>query len=219
LILWRRTIRSFRCYKTYKARCSLEIIELLVFSLGSYLLGSISPAIVITRRVKDIDIRQVGSGHAGATNTMRAAGWGWGLLVMLFDIGKGFVVVWLALRWGIHPVLPGALAVIGHCWPVWAGFNGGMGMATAGGALAAMWPLGLVMLVGLGAALQLVVRHSARANIVTGILAAPLWWVFGAEGVQIMASAALGIIVALRAYSDWDREYRELWWDRPPEDS
>lgn len=196
----------------------MKIIELLGFSAGAYLLGSVSFAIIITWWVKGIDVRQVGSGHAGATNTMRAAGWGWGLLVLLFDFGKGFLTVWLATRWGIHPVLPGAMVVMGHCWPVWAGFKGGMGMATAGGALAALWPLGLVILVGLGAALQLVVKHSARANIVTGLLAGPLWWVFGVEGIQVLASTALGVIVAVRALDDWGRVYRELWWDRPAEE-
>jgi glycerol-3-phosphate acyltransferase PlsY len=195
----------------------LEIVVLLGFSLGSYLLGSIPAAILVTRWVKGIDVRQIGSGHAGATNTMRAAGWGWGLLVGLFDLGKGFFVVWLALRLGIHPVLPGAMAVIGHCWPVWAGFRGGMGMATAGGALAAIWPLGLVILIGLGAALQLVIKHSARANVATGFLAGPLWWLAGADSLQIMAGAVVGVIVAVRALDDWRRVYRELWWDRPEE--
>ena len=189
-----------------------------MFSFGSYLFGSISPAILITRWVKGVDVRDFGSGHAGATNTMRAAGWGWGLLVLLFDFGKGFGVAWLALRWDINPVLPAWLVVIGHCWPIWTRFKGGMGMATAGGAALAVWPLGLVLLIGLDAALQLVMKHSARANIVTGLLAAPLWWIFGATGVQIAASALIGIIVALRAFDDWGREYRELWWDRPAED-
>jgi glycerol-3-phosphate acyltransferase PlsY len=196
----------------------LDIVLLLAFSLGAYLIGSVSAAIWITRWVKGIDVRQVGSGHAGATNTMRAAGWGWGLVVLFFDFGKGFFTVWLAVRWGIHPTLPAALVVMGHCWPVWAGFKGGMGMATAGGALAALWPLGLVILIGLGAAMQLIVKHSARANIVTGILAGPLWWVFGVDGVHLLTSVLVGVIVAVRAFDDWGRVYQELWWDRPDEE-
>lgn len=196
----------------------MNLVALLGFSIGAYLLGSVSASILITRWVKGIDVRQVGSGHAGATNTMRAAGWGWGLVVLLFDFGKGFFVIWLALRWGLHPALPGAMVVVGHCWPIWAGFKGGMGMATAGGALAAVWPLGLVILVGLGAAMQLIVKHSARANIATGILAGPLWWVFGVDGVAVLTCAVLGAIVAVRALDDWGRVYRELWWDRPTEE-
>jgi glycerol-3-phosphate acyltransferase PlsY len=196
----------------------LDVVVYLGFSLGAYLLGSVSPAIMITRWVKGGDVRQIGSGHAGATNTMRAAGWGWGLLVLVFDFGKGFLVVWLAERWGLHPVLPGAMVIVGHCWPFWADFTGGMGMATAGGAVTAMWPLGLVILIGLGAALQLAIKHSARANIVTGVLAGPLWWVFGADGSQVITTAVLGVIVAVRALDDWGRVYRELWWDRPAED-
>lgn len=193
----------------------MEIVVLLCFSLAAYLIGSISFAILVTRWVKGIDVRQIGSGHAGGTNVMRAAGWGWGILVGLLDFGKGFLVVWLALRWGIHPVLPGAMAVVGHCWPVWAGFKGGMGMATAGGAMTALWPLGFIIMIGAGATLQLVIRHSARANFVTGLLAGPVWRLFGAEGMLILASVVFGAIVAIRALDDWRRVYRELWWDRP----
>jgi glycerol-3-phosphate acyltransferase PlsY len=188
-----------------------------VLILVAYLLGSLPFALLVSRRVAGVDIRRVGSGHAGATNTMRAAGWPAGILVMALDVGKGYLAVWLAQRFGdgaLVPALAAAGAVIGHCWPVLAGFRGGMGVATAGGALGAIWPLGLVLAVGLGAAGQLLLRQTARGNFLTGLLVAPLWWLFGAEPIDFALAAAVGLLVSIRALSDWNRVYRELWLDR-----
>jgi glycerol-3-phosphate acyltransferase PlsY len=139
----------------------------------------------------------------------------------VLDLAKGLFAVWLSelIAGGrfspelIRSIAAG-FAVIGHCWPLLAGFQGGMGMATAGGALLYIWPLGFVLGVGLAAAAQLVVRHSARGNIVTGILLAPLWALFGVGWARLGPALAVGLVVAARALSDWNREYRELWFDR-----
>jgi glycerol-3-phosphate acyltransferase PlsY len=118
----------------------------------------------------------------------------------------------------IHTVIVHSAAagfvVIGHCWPVFAAFRGGMGMATAGGALFYIWPIGFVLGVGLAAASQLIVRHSARGNILTGLALAPLWMLFGAGWSRAGVALIVGLIIAVRALSDWSREYRELWFDR-----
>lgn len=184
---------------------------------AAYLLGSLPFAYWITRWRSGIDVRTVGSGHAGATNTMRAAGWGAGIAVMALDIGKGWLAVWLALRLGagaLGVAAAGALVVIGHCWSAFTGWRGGMGMASAGGALLAVWPLGFVLAVGLDAALQLIIRHSARGNIGTAILIVPLWALFRAPWPDLALALAVAIVVGLRARRDWSRLYRELWFDR-----
>ena len=195
----------------------VELLKVLAIGAVAYSLGSISFSILITRWKAGIDVRSIGSGHAGATNTMRAAGWIAGILVLVLDIGKGYLAVWFALRWVTSPwgmVVAAGMVIVGHCWPIFAGFQGGMGMASGGGALLAIWPLGLVLAVGVGALSQLVVRHSARANVITGVLVMPIWALFGANARTLVAAAVVGILVALRALSDWHREYRELWWDR-----
>ncbi|NIS80381.1 MAG: hypothetical protein GTO14_09290 [Anaerolineales bacterium] len=162
-------------------------------------------------------MRTIGSGHASGTNTMRAAGWSAGIVVMILDVAKGYLAVWLAMRFGswrwIAAVAAG-LVVIGHCWPIFADFRGGMGLGCGGGGLLATWPLGFVIAIGLGAALQLLIKHSARANVATGLLLAPLWMVFGATPERWVLAGVAGVIVAYRALSDWNRVYRELWWDR-----
>ncbi len=194
-----------------------HVLRLLVIGVGAYLLGSIPFAILITRWRAGIDVRDVGSGHATATNTMRAAGWMAGIAVMLLDAAKGFAAVWLAGRlaeFGWEPALAAGLVVVGHCWPVFAGFRGGMGVASGAGTLLAAWPLGFVLAIGLGTACQLLVRHSARGNILTGLLVGPMWLIFGASGQKLLLAVVVGALLAYRARLDWNREYRELWWDR-----
>ena len=192
----------------------------------AYLLGSVPFAVLVTRWRAGVDVRQVGSGHAGATNTMRAAGWGAGILVLLLDAAKGALAVAIPRHVGAPGwvmAFAAAGVVIGHCWPVFAGLRGGMGMASGAAALLVIWPFGLVLALGLGAGLQLLLRHSARANALAGLLVAPLWLLAGAGWEAALAGALVGVIIAVRAFSDWRRVYRELWWDRedaaprPPE--
>lgn len=192
----------------------------LLFPLLGYVLGSLPFAIWITRLVKGVDVRDAGSGHATTTNTIRQAGFGWGALVLLLDIAKGFIPVWLALqvgRDGIPPyIVPvtAALAVAGHCWPLFAQFRGGMGLATAGGALLALSPLAFVLCLGLLILLTLTVRHSARASVFTGVLIAPMLWLFNQRGPVFWAAIGVGLVIAFRFLIDWNRQYRELWLDR-----
>jgi glycerol-3-phosphate acyltransferase PlsY len=197
------------------------MFDLIFIVLGAYIIGSVPFSILITKLITGEDVRASGSGHAGATNTMRSAGWAAGIVVLALDLGKGFLALWLADKF----IPPGAgrtliqsaataSVIIGHCWPVFARFQGGMGMATAGGALLYIWPLGFVLGVGLAAASQLIVHHSARGNILTAIAIAPLWALFGVGWDRLGVAIAVGIVVAVRSYSDWNREYRELWFDR-----
>jgi glycerol-3-phosphate acyltransferase PlsY len=122
---------------------------------GAYLTGSIPSAVWIGKLVKGIDVREHGSRNAGATNTMRVLGVKTGVPVLLIDVFKGFAAVRLAL---LSPVFPagsnayvnfqlilGALAVLGHVFPVFAGFRGGKGVATIVGILLALhWQAALL---------------------------------------------------------------------------
>lgn len=194
----------------------------LIFLLLGYLSGSLTPSIWITRLTRGMDVRDAGSGHATTTNTIRQAGFGWGALVLIIDIAKGFLPTWLALTYApatwIVPLTAGA-AVVGHCWPVFAQFRGGMGLACAGGSLlAANW---FPALIGLGIliALVLTVKHSARASVFTGISLAPVFWLFGFRGIEFWTALAVGAIIAFRFLIDWNRQYRELWLDREKPDA
>ena len=196
-------------------------MQVILYALGlgllGYLSGSLTFAIWITRLVKGVDVRDAGSGHATTTNTIRQAGFLPGALVFVLDVAKGFGPTWLALHYApaawIVP-LTAALAVIGHCWPVFAGFRGGMGLATANGGMMAAAPPAILICYGLLIALTLIIRHSARASVLAGVLFAPLLWLAGLRGPVLWIGAAVGVVIALRFLIDWNRKYRELWLDR-----
>ena len=187
------------------------------FGLLGYLSGSLPFAVWITRLAKGVDVRAAGSGHATTTNTIRQAGFLPGALVFILDAAKGFAPTWLALHFApaawIAPLTAG-LAIVGHCWPVFAGFRGGMGLATASGIALAAAPIAFLICGGLLAALTLVLRHSARASALAGILFTPLLWLFGLRGQVLWIAAAVGLVIAGRFLIDWNRKYRELWLDR-----
>src|SRR5512134_868314 len=113
----------------------METLYPFLFPLLGYLSGSLPFSVWVTRLAKGVDVRDAGSGHATTTNTIRQAGWGWGALVAVLDVAKGFIPTYLALtveRNAIPPyviVLTTACAVAGHCWPLFAQFRGGMGIA------------------------------------------------------------------------------------------
>lgn len=189
----------------------------LIFPLLGYLSGSLTPSIWVTRLVKGVDVRDSGSGHATTTNTIRQAGFGWGALVLVLDIAKGFLPTWLALQFApVVWVIPltSAAVVIGHCWPVFANFRGGMGLASAGGCLLAVAPLAFLIGLAILITLTLIVHHSARASVFTGILLAPAFWLLRLRGVAFWVAIAVGAVIAFRFLIDWNRQYRELWLDR-----
>jgi len=188
----------------------------LLFPILGYLSGSLPFSIWVTRFVKGVDVRDAGSGHATTTNTIRQAGFGWGALVLILDLAKGFLPTFLALRYSNETVIAitAACAVIGHCWPLFAQFRGGMGLATFGGALLAVNWFSFVIGLGLLLLLTLTIHHSARASVATGILMAPVFWLCNLRGVEFWIAVVGGLTIAFRFLIDWNRKYRELWLDR-----
>ncbi len=193
------------------------ILYALAFGLLGYLCGSLPFSIWITRRVKGVDLRAAGSGHATTTNTIRQAGFASGILVFLLDVAKGFLPTWLAIHFapaGWIAALAASLAVVGHCWPLFAGFRGGMGWAACGGGMLAIAPLAFLIAAALLILLTLVLRHSARAGLLAGVLLMPILWIAGLRGSILLLTLPAGWIIASRYLGDWNRKYRELWLDR-----
>jgi glycerol-3-phosphate acyltransferase PlsY len=195
------------------------LFTFLVPVLG-YLSGSLPFSIWITRYVKNVDVRDAGSGHATTTNTIRQAGFGWGALVFILDISKGFLPTFLAFKFTHNPwvtAITAAFAVAGHCWPIFAQFRGGMGLATFGGSLLAVNWLAMLLGLGLLIVLLLITRHGARASVFAGILISPLLWILHLRGMEFWIAVACGLVIAYRFLIDWNRTYRELWLDREKE--
>ena len=113
----------------------IGIVALLVFA---YLVGSIPTALIISKRIKALDIRSVGNGNMGAQNTFHEIGPKFGVLVAIFDFFKGALPVLLAHVFGLSlawQMLTGVLAILGHDFPIFARFNGGQGTATSLGTM------------------------------------------------------------------------------------
>ncbi|MBP1907499.1 glycerol-3-phosphate acyltransferase PlsY [Paenibacillus turicensis] len=108
----------------------------------SYLIGSISFSVVLAKLLKGIDIRQHGSGNAGATNTLRVLGKGPAIMVLVLDILKGIIAIWLGVLLGNGsewiPAICGLAAIVGHNWPIYFHFRGGKGIATTIGVMATL---------------------------------------------------------------------------------
>lgn len=168
----------------------------------AYLLGSI-PFAYLAGRLNGVDLRTVGSGNLGATNVFRTLGRTVGIAVMVLDIAKGAAAVLIA-QWlaggSWWPIAAGALAILGHVFPVWTGFKGGKGVAVGAGALIGLVPLASAVLIVLWVVLVLVTRYVSVASIVAALAAAPLAWLFGAPWsyVAFIALAALFVIVKHR---------------------
>jgi glycerol-3-phosphate acyltransferase PlsY len=108
-------------------------MEVILFILIGYILGSISFSYIVAKKVAGIDIRQHGSKNAGATNTLRLLGKGPAILVLALDALKGIAAVVIAMQLTDMPwliMLTGLFAILGHNWPVFFGFKGGKGVAT-----------------------------------------------------------------------------------------
>lgn len=198
----------------------MNILLFFLFPILGYLSGSLPFSVWVTRLAKGVDVRDAGSGHATTTNTIRQAGWGWGALVAVLDVAKGFIPTYLALEVGRNTIPPyivaltAACAVAGHCWPLFAQLRGGMGIAPFGGALLATNWISAMFGLGLLLVLLFTLRHGARASVFTGILIAPFFWLLNFRGIEFWIALACGLVMAYRFLIDWNRKYRELWLDR-----
>jgi glycerol-3-phosphate acyltransferase PlsY len=150
----------------------------------AYLIGSIPTSLIVSRSQFSIDIRDYGSGNAGATNTFRVLGSKWGTFVMMMDMLKGLVAVKLALLLPYYienefertnfQIGLGLAAVLGHIFPVWAEFRGGKGVATLFGLIIAISPWTALSCIGV----FLLVLYLTRFVSLSSILASLAFPVF-----------------------------------------
>lgn len=173
--------------------------------VAAYLLGSISFSYFMVWLLRGRDIRDVGSGNAGATNVLRTTGLAPALLVLLLDIAKGAVPVLIAVDLEANPITVAATAlaaVLGHVFPLYLRFRGGKGVATALGALAALapWPTA-----GGLAAVLLVVSWTRLVSLgsIVGVTLVPILMFFWeVEAWYAAAGAAIALLVIVRHSSN-----------------
>lgn len=142
-------------------------MNLFLALLISYLLGSIPFSQGVARLVKGVDLRKVGTRNVGGNNLSQNVGAGWGALGGGLDVLKGVAAMALA-QWLLpfpQSLAAGLAVVAGHIWPVWLGFRGGKGLATAGGAIAWVAPLEALACMLIWAFVYLVSKNGTNATI------------------------------------------------------
>ena len=166
--------------------------SLLVLAIaGGYLAGSVPFGLVCARLAGLGDIRKIGSGNIGATNVLRSGNKLAAFGTLIGDAGKGAIAVAIALSFGLADLAPfvGLAAVIGHCYPIWLGFKGGKGVATAIATIAMLyWPAG-VMMAGTWLIMSLLFRISSLSAL-TGFVTATSLAFFTYESWQLIAAIA-----------------------------
>ena len=170
-------------------------MDLVPSLLIGYLVGSLPIGYLMTQSTRGIDLRRVGSGNVGATNVYRTSGLGMAVGVMLADAGKGAAAVLLG-GGGPGAVTAGVAAVIGHVYPVWLGFRGGKGVATASGAFSVLSPLPTAIA---AAAFALTVYRSRFVSlgsiVATVVLPIAEWLRPGLREVDIGATIVAALIL------------------------
>jgi acyl phosphate:glycerol-3-phosphate acyltransferase len=198
------------------------MISLFVIVVLSYLVGSIPGSVLIAKYFYRVNIREHGSGNPGATNVFRVLGWKAGVICTLIDMGKGLLAAGLIATiridglpylfdaWQMDTVirlLAGIAAVAGHMFPVWAGFHGGKGVNTSGGALFAIEPISMLITLAAFAIVLLATRYVSLASMAAAIAfpssVAIRRYLFGVESIDpslvvLSILMAVGLFVAHR---------------------
>lgn len=167
----------------------------------AYLLGSLPFAIIVTRLMGMRDPRSYGSGNPGATNVLRSGSKLAAVLTLLGDAGKGWLAVWLAQIAGLDPTLValcGLAAFLGHLFPLFLGFKGGKGVATALGVLGGLYPLLALAAALIWLAVALITRYSSLAALIAAVAAGPLAFWLQLPGSQVLAILLMGALLCWR---------------------
>jgi len=146
----------------------------ILIAVLSYLLGAFPTGYLLVKWTSRNDIRRFGSGATGATNVLRLKGWKLALPVAVIDVAKGVVPAVIAFRYSEgdagYAALCASLAVLGHCYPVYIGFRGGKGVATAAGAMFALAPAPAALCLAVFVLIVVLTRYVSLGSMAGAIL-------------------------------------------------
>lgn len=186
----------------------------IIMGIIAYLIGSINFSILISKKKAGFDIREKGSGNAGTTNMLRTLGKGAAVITLILDILKGIVTVWFSILYGIilykiwninidYSILvqvAGVCVILGHTYPIYFGFKGGKGVATALGILLITnWHMGLICLVF--ALVLIIITRMVSVGAICAAILFPVLTLFSYEtsfiepGNYMLFSIIIAIIV------------------------
>jgi glycerol-3-phosphate acyltransferase PlsY len=181
----------------------MTVVVLLILS---YLIGSIPTALIVGKLGYGVDIREHGSGNLGGTNTFRSLGVKPGLIVSVVDVLKGTLGAALPFFFGVdlHPIYAGIPAVLGHCYPIFAGFRGGKAVATSGGVLLFVSPLLFVTCLLVFFITLYLSKYVSLSSMLTGVYA-HLYGIFTDDKVLSLGTFLLCLLVLYRHRSNIER--------------
>ncbi len=191
------------------------MLSLILVVIAAYLIGSLSFAVILSRVFGMPDPRSYGSGNPGATNVLRSGRKAVAALTLLGDALKGAVAVWLA-QWATAalglpaytPALAGLAAFVGHLWPVFFGFKGGKGVATALGLLLALNPLLGLACAGTWLLVFLATRVSSLSALAAAGMAPLYTWLLGGHWVDTLAILGVALLIFWRHQANITRLLR-----------
>lgn len=173
----------------------------------SYLLGSISFSYFIAKIWMGIDIRNYGSGNAGATNVLRVLGTKPAIIALLGDALKGIIAVYLGKLTGDESImlLCGLAVVIGHNWPIFLKFKGGKGIATSLGVILTISPLSSLILIIIGVFIIYITRYVSLGSITSAIILPFIFYMLHKSGYYLVFALVLTFLALFRHRSNIQR--------------
>jgi len=173
----------------------------------AYLLGSIPAAVWIGRWIHKIDVREHGSGNAGTSNVIRVLGWKTGIPVMLIDLAKGLLATMIPvlLNAADHgsamitnlQIVSGMIAIVGHIFPIFAGFRGGKGVATMFGVLLALQPVLTICCIGVFLVILLITGIVSVSSMTAGIAFPVFLFLFFENPSLVFKIFSIAVAIAL----------------------
>ncbi|MEA4938400.1 MAG: glycerol-3-phosphate acyltransferase [Christensenella sp.] len=180
---------------------TLQLWTALVCVLAGYLLGNLQTAIIVSHAYYHDDVRKYGSGNAGSTNMVRVFGYGPGAITFAGDFLKAFlgVLAGQLVCGTIGGYIAGLFVVVGHCWPVFAGFRGGKGVASSYSVAIWTFPLGALLALAVGGAILAVNKKMSLMSLAAILLFFVATLVFRLSDLPLVILAALlALIVYIR---------------------
>jgi glycerol-3-phosphate acyltransferase PlsY len=188
-------------------------LQFIMAGLLAYLIGAFPTGVVMTKLLGGPDVRYHGSGNTGGTNTMRQVGVAAGATVVVIDALKGLFawgiayVIMLGSPWALP--LAGTLAVVGHCWPIYTKFQGGMGLATGGALILVTSPWTIALAIPVWAIFFFLVfkkQYSPRCVTITIPVATALSLIFLPLAINVQwLLVMLTVVLVVRHIPEWNR--------------
>lgn len=186
-------------------------MDIVVCLTTGYLLGSMSPAALLAKR-KHVNLRKLGSGNLGATNTMLVLGKGYGALVMVIDVLKSILAAkicrWLFPKLALAGLIAGLAAIIGHVFPFYMGFRGGKGLAAFAGMILAYSPRIFLMVLFAALTMMFIANYSYAAPMTAAALFPVLAWLHSGDPWVLLITAAASALIVVKHWSNIGKALR-----------